>query len=580
LTSRRFLPALAHGLKSVFYFGGLAVLLLALVRPGQVARPLLVHLICSTYPPLCVILGEVILSLSRTPFFWEGLPMTRPHVCLALAACLVIARPGGAKPIHSVIDQRESYALTFSPDGKYLAASGLDGMIHLREVASGKEVAAFQRGQKPGQTNSWAVVFSADAKRLAAPCLDQSVRVWDVATGQELHRLQGHNSTVWCVAASPVGNVLASGGEGGTIRLWDLDKGKLVRQLGGMQGGIWPMAFAPDGKTLAAGYTNGIIRLWDVATGKELRQIAAHQGGIWPLVFSPDGRTLASCRWQGNTVRLWDVTTGKQRRPIAVAPSTGWGLAFSPDSRTLITGGGDNTVYLWEVATGKERGRLDGHKAAIHAVAFSPDGRTIASGDAARTVIIWDTAGTPAKVKPAAKDLKPLWETLKGADSTRALQSIWTLKGVPELSVPFLRERLRPRPVALPDRRRVARLIADLNSPKYAVRKKANDELEKLGKLVEPALRKALENPPTLEVRLRLERLLDRLFEGELSPAQLQAVRALEVLEKLGTPPARKALESLTRQETDTWLRDEAKAVLVRLDRRAKAPATGNEKRN
>jgi WD40 repeat protein len=491
--------------------------------------------------------------------------MSRSHAYLVLLICLAFAGLAPAKAIRSVVDDRESYALTFSPDGKYLAMAGLDGMVHLRETATGKEVAAFKQGQKQGQITTWSVAFSADSKRLAAPCNDQIIRVWDVATGQELHKLQGHGMVVWCVAASPTGNLLASGGEGGTIRLWDLAQGKAVRQLAGPLG-VWPMTFSPDGKTLAAGYSTGVIRLWDVATGKALRQFAAHQAGIWPLVFSPDGRTLASCRWQGNTVRLWDVATGKERRQIQVAGGTGWNLAFSPDGRTLLTGGGDNTVTLWETATGKERLRLTGHKSAVYAVAFSPDGRTVASGDATRTITFWDTAGTPAK--PAAKDLKPLWDTLQGADGIKTHEAIWVLRQAPEVAVSFLREKLRPRQVVLPDPRRVARLIDDLNHPKYIMRKKATEELEKLGKLAEKALRRALEKPPTLEVRMRLERLLDRLADRDLSPDQIQAVRALEALEYVATPAARKALDALARQDTDTWLQGEAKGVLERLARR------------
>jgi hypothetical protein len=67
---------------------------------------------------------------------------------------------------------------------------------------------------------------------------------------------------------------------------------------------------------------------------------------------------------------------------------------------------------------------------------------------------------------------------------------------------------------------------------------------------------------------MRLEKLLDRLAGQELSAAQVQAVRGLEVLERLGTVSARQVLAGLSRQQIDVWLQGEAQGVLERLARR------------
>ena len=110
--------------------------------------------------------------------------------------------------------------------------------------------------------------------------------------------------------------------------------------------------------------------------------------------------------------------------------------------------------------------------------------------------------------------------------------------------MPFLQGRLRPVPV--PDAQRVAQLIADLDSKQFAVRQKAEDELEKLGELVDPALIQVLAGKPSLETKQRVEKLREKMVTGQAPSGEvLQALRALAVLEEMGTGEARQLLEKL-----------------------------------
>src|SRR5262245_1955072 len=54
------------------------------------------------------------------------------------------------------------------------------------------------------------------------------------------------------------------------------------------------VAFSPDGKTVASGGEDRTIRLWDRATGKEIRRLAGHRSGVCRLAFTPDGKHLVS----------------------------------------------------------------------------------------------------------------------------------------------------------------------------------------------------------------------------------------------------------------------------------------------
>ena len=82
--------------------------------------------------------------------------------------------------------------------------------------------------------------------------------------------------------------------------------------------------------------------------------------------------------------------------------------------------------------------------------------------------------------------------------------------------------------------------------------------------LAEPAMREALKEDISAEKRKRLEKLLDITLIVR-TPEKLQQLRALEVLEHIGTPEARRVLQTLAAGVADTRLTREAKASLQRL---------------
>src|SRR5262249_42431694 len=149
------------------------------------------------------------------------------------------------------------------------------------------------------------------------------------------------------------------------------------------------------------------------------------------------------------------------------------------------------------LAAGREVGLLRGHEGRGTRLEFSRDGKLLVSGSADGTLLVWDAAAVRKEVKPRLAKLSPaeldtLWGDLGGEDAVRAYRAVWALASAAEQAVPLLRERLpRTAPTVTADG--VARLLADLDSDEFSVREKATVELEKLGRGVEAAVRKALE---------------------------------------------------------------------------------------
>jgi hypothetical protein len=193
----------------------------------------------------------------------------------------------------------------------------------------------------------------------------------------------------------------------------------------------------------------------------------------------------------------------------------------------------------------------------------------VASGAADTTVLLWDAAGldkgvsapAPAALSPA--EVEACWADLAAADAARALRAVNQLAAAPGRAVPFLGEHLKP--AARVDPRKIDGWIADLGSEKFAVRESATAGLLKVGEQAVPALRKALASPPSLETGRRLEGLLVRLTGGTLTTEELRLVRAVEALERAGSPEARRLLRALAEGAPGALATREAQAALDRL---------------
>jgi WD40 repeat protein len=472
---------------------------------------------------------------------------------------------------------------TFSPDGKSYAQ--MDGnYVSLRDTVTGKEIRRFgKHALKPDR-----LVFSPGGEILAVDCYHDGLYLWNVEKGHLLRKLEnpppnwaglglGGQTLIYAAESSRTEPLY-------TLFLRSTATGKDLQLL--QASDVIPLAFSRDGKRMAARDTcrdtslPGNVVVFDLLKGKELGQFPWRDQrddllAREPLAFSPDGRMLAVPGGMVfETVRLMEIATGRECCRFKGHTDYVQEALFSPDGRTLATRSYDLTIRLWEVATGKELRCFKGHQGDIYALAFSLDGRMLASTSADATTLVWDVSGAqpeeprPAKLSP--KELDALWDDLASADAAKAFRAIGLLSSVPAQSVPLLHERLGP--VAAPDPEKVAKLIADLDSAQFTVREKATKELEALDELAGPFLRKALEGDPPPELRKRARELLDRIEAGGFSPEGLRAWRALEVLERIGTPESRRVLQTLAKGVPEARQTRGAKEALERLTKRDAKP--------
>jgi WD40 repeat protein len=474
--------------------------------------------------------------------------------------------------------------LAVSGDGKTLASRGLDRTIRLWDLDAGKELRHFEL-QEPRQGE---VAFSADGKWLLWQ--DETAVVGrEMATGRKITAYSGRQ-LVLRFALSPDGKHFAVANEENAILLYDRASGKVHHRFHGrypLQG----LAFSGDGRILAsaAGFpAENPLRLWEVDTGRELEAMKGQDRRVTSLALSADGRWVATAgparavvqpririgrraaappqANPGPTVTLWDTATAKPVARLVGHKSDITAIAFSPDSRLLASAGASphRDIRIWEVVTGKQRCLFSGHRGNIDSLAFTADSRKLISGSADTTCLVWDVLGNAGRVLPIAvapKEWEQAWEELASTDAARAHQALGLLVSLQQ-TVEQISRRLEPIPA--PDAQRLKQLIEQLDDDNFDVRTKASQTLAALGPVAEPALRQALRGQPSLEVRYRVKELLLRC--GRIQPEHLQPLRAVEILERIGNPAARRVLAGLA--SGSGLVSAEAKAALQRLTRR------------
>jgi WD40 repeat protein len=251
-------------------------------------------------------------------------------------------------------------SLAFVPESRTILAGDSKGSIHFRKIGDG--------GDRSAEGMLFAKAYGshlAGAPRGKTFAFGTGVDLTlaDAETGKSIASLNhGDQQSVYSVAFSPDGSLLASSWNVNEIDVWGLPAAKKLRTIR-IPVSATQLQFSPDGKTLC-GSCNGTLLFWDPLTGKSLHARDAHTGSVRQIAFSPEGDRLAT---QGDDmdVRIWDVTTGKQiRRHECQCSGGGEGIAWSSDGSLLATAGAwwpadpEQGLGVWEAKTGKLVRRL------------------------------------------------------------------------------------------------------------------------------------------------------------------------------------------------------------------------------
>lgn len=418
-----------------------------------------------------------------------------------------------------------------------------------------------------------------------------------------------HELTVWDVAAGkPALRVKHPNPPDGSKR-------------GGSRGAFEPVGFPSDSELWVLDRPAGEFRLLELPSGKVRRTVAGFKDVSF-VCLSPDGKRLAASGWEGVAVRSldpdakWEVLVrfSEEERRRGKTPGCGLDfktypprIGFSPTGEIVTdrfgvvqlpkhTGIPPRALPAWvdargpheigfgakyhspdgrrrytlpdrvqgvdvtEVATDRVLGRLPVFTTG--GLAVSPDGTRLFTSNADSTISVWDLPVLEAKYLSVGP-VDHYWAALASADPKVGYSAVRRLAADPK-AVEWLRECY-----AKPRAKVLGSLIADLDNPDEQIVGDIQAKMHGVAPAAKADLKLVVERRPGTKAAENAARILDALKAGPYEPwagltlDQVRDVRAVEVLERVGTAEAKDLLGTWAKHDSAV-LRLESAAALTR----------------
>ena len=270
---------------------------------------------------------------------------------------------------------------SFSPDSDsgYLATASED-TVTLWDVRTWKVVLDIPH---EGYVYTNAISFSPDGKYLAVVGEEEAnnskkstvVQVWDVTELEKepVSKSGKFESDIYAVDFSPDGRYLATTSADNIARIWNMKDWREVPLL--HEDEVYSVSFSPDGRYLATASVDNSARVWEVGNWREVSNLI-HKDKIYSVSFSPDGKYLVTAS-ADNSARVWNVKDWQEESYLLHKDEV-YSASFSSDGKYLSTASADDIARVWDTEDWQEVSNLN-HRDEVYSVSFSPDGRYLAT---------------------------------------------------------------------------------------------------------------------------------------------------------------------------------------------------------
>jgi len=330
-----------------------------------------------------------------------------------------------SRELNSIPLSQLPYGMAAHPDSSKVAlASQESPLVPIYAVADGQKLRTLVHSN-----GVYGLSWSSDGRRLAAACADRFVYLWDVSSEPHLvARLPHEGETIWCHFTQR-GDMLMSWGWNLVAKVWNVESRKELLRLPADSVGLfstddrwWQVNRVPasssisefadgrecrpyhfrsetgasynvilarDGGWMASGHRDG-LRFWNLATGRETH--LPESGDTRHLQLTSDGQNLIT---QSATELLsWPIRSREEGGVTRITIGPPFGMSsekpgsIQPTNRMAVFSGNQTHIFDAQTLRIERRVKASG---SIHAAAISPDGRYGATWvNPERVVKIWD----------------------------------------------------------------------------------------------------------------------------------------------------------------------------------------------
>ncbi len=198
--------------------------------------------------------------------------------------------------------------------------------------------------------------------------------VYEMPDCNLLHSLAISEQKIAAISISSAGDWIAFGcPDLGQLLVWEWQSETYVMKQQGHFNNMACLAYSPDGQNVATGGEDGKVKLWSTASGFSFVTFSEHLAGVSGVTFTPSGKVVLSSSLDGS-VRAFDMARYRNFRTFTSPRPAQFGCLSVDSSGQLVAAGATDTfeIYLWSMQTGRLLEVISGHEGPVSSLGFSP----------------------------------------------------------------------------------------------------------------------------------------------------------------------------------------------------------------